>query len=1123
MAIRIRFDSSKNVIQPNFVLATRNGKRIGSIPAYDVSLSDGMNESTSVTFRVNKLDCVPLDGIVDGETIWDSLVDFKLMWVKDWNKFFEVYVKINETEATIKDVTATSLGEAELSQILLHNININNETDILRDDYSPSVIYNSDPSKSILNRILEKAPHYTIGHVDTSIASIQRTFTFDGKSIYDALQEISEEIQCLCVVECYLSVDGDIIREINAYDLESYCPDCGERGNFEDVCPNCGESNVVPGYGEDTTVYISTDNLADSIEYSTDTGSVKNCFRLVAGDDLMTATIANCNPNGSGYIWYISDDVKEDMSDELVEKLESYDQNYNYYYEDHETEFEQDAVESYNALVDLYQTQSQRYRHMRQVITGYPGLMQAYYDTIDFYLYLNNSMMPTPEMISTTAYAEASKVNNVRIPYVAVRDINAVSDSSVNSAVLSTVKTIVDNRYQVKIVESQYSQFVWTGRLSITNYSNDEDTATTASLSFTISGDFDKYVKQMIDVSLSKSAISEESDIVGMFKMSDAAFKIELGKYSYTRLQSILDACQACLNILTEQGISNDKFWAEKTDDLYKTIYLPMYNKLGFIESEIIEREAELKVINTIQSKIIEYRNQIQSFLNFEEYLGEDLWLEFSAYRREDEYSNSNYISDGLDNAEIINNALQFIEVAKKEIFKSATLQHQITASLKNLLVIKGFEPIVDHFEIGNWIRVRSDGELHKLRLIGYQMDFNNTGNLPVTFSDVKKVADGVSDLESIVNQASSMASSYSYVARQAQKGSDSNSVLSGWVENGLSLTNMKIVNSADNQNVSWDEHGILCKEYIPEYDEYDDRQLKIINRGLYLTDDAWLTSRAGIGDFIFFNPKTGQFEESYGVIADTLVGNLVLSKEVGIYNEAGSITLDDNGLTVTADKTSDDNVTPTFVIQKKYKDLDDEERIQKMLYMDTDGNVVLNAASVHVISSSDPTSVKPLDEIVDVDADAIAGSVMEQTTEFIQNNNEIILSVFEGYSKVSDLESLKQDVETRFSVLPDSISIQISNATNQKFSDLENNFQEQIDNITAHYRFTNDGQYIGLEGSDAIMRLFNDVMQIIVSGNVATEVDRNGLTATVANIMTLFLGDYTLRYNPQDGHLTLT
>ena len=182
MAVKIKFDSTHNVLEPTFVLATRSGRKIGKIPACNVVLKDGLNTYSEISFRVYKVDCEQNSGF------WDKITDFKLLWAREWNKWFEIYVETDEASDTLKNVSAKSLGEAELSQINLYGIEINTETDISREDYEPTVLYSDDPNTSLLTRITEKIPHYTIKHVDAYIASIQRTFTFDDKSIYDAFQ-----------------------------------------------------------------------------------------------------------------------------------------------------------------------------------------------------------------------------------------------------------------------------------------------------------------------------------------------------------------------------------------------------------------------------------------------------------------------------------------------------------------------------------------------------------------------------------------------------------------------------------------------------------------------------------------------------------------------------------------------------------------------------------------------------------------------------------------------------------------------------------------------------------------------------------------------------------------------
>ena len=190
MAIKINFDTAHNPEMPTIVLAKKNGDKIGQINAKAIEVSDSMNDGSDIIFNVHKY--------IDGEKcyLWEQIVDFKLIHCVEWDMWFEISVELNQSNDTIKTVFCKRLGQAELSQIMLYDIEINTENDIARDDYViPTVFYNIEhPEASLLHRIMEKAKHYTVIHVDTTIANIQRTFSFSDISIYDAFQKIAEEI-----------------------------------------------------------------------------------------------------------------------------------------------------------------------------------------------------------------------------------------------------------------------------------------------------------------------------------------------------------------------------------------------------------------------------------------------------------------------------------------------------------------------------------------------------------------------------------------------------------------------------------------------------------------------------------------------------------------------------------------------------------------------------------------------------------------------------------------------------------------------------------------------------------------------------------------------------------------
>ncbi|MBQ8206418.1 MAG: hypothetical protein IJZ77_03065 [Bacilli bacterium] len=906
MSIKINFDSANNPETPTFILTKRNGDRIGLIEQNTISLSDVLKDASEISFTVNKYTSSKRCHV------WDEIVDFNLIYCVEWDMYFEITVEIEESTEIKKTVYCKSLGHAELSQIKIYGIEINTENDIARDDYEVTIMYNPDnPKGSLLHRIMEKAPHYSIIHVDNTIKNIQRMFTFDNISIYDAFQEIAEEIGCIFILHSNSDKFGKIQRTISVYDLQSYCNDCGHRGDFIDVCPECQSKNISNGYGEDTTIFVTSDELANELKLSTDTDATKNCFKLEAGDDLMTATIRSCNPNGSDYIWHISEEIKKQMSSELVDKINKYDAEYEKY-QKNSIILSNSLISEYNKLVNKYRKFNDTLSIIESPVEGYQDLINVYYNTIDFNLYLQTSLMPTILMSETSAKSESLKCTKDSLSPVSVADIKNISLSTANNAVLAIAKIIIDTRYQVKINQSSFDKEtkVWTGNFSIINYSDEEDMAVSPTVEIEINNNYEIYVKQKIDKSLQKDEV-EDIGIVSLFKkgleelttnQSLENFKnVELGKYSLDYLSILEKSCQGCIDILIEQGASNNT--STTWTDLYESLYLPYYNMLCAISEESDIRESEISIILRLQESVNNTKVNIQNQLNFEKYLGEELWLEFCSFRREDKYSNSNYISDGLNNAELIIRANEFIKTAQNEIYKSSELQHKIESTLKNLLVIKKFSKLVNYFKVGNWLRVMINDEIYKLRLVKYTIDFDDLNNISVEFSDVAKATSSTKSIKEIIEQAKSMASSYDSVKRQASQGSESNSVLNDWTVNGLNTTNIKIIGGANNQTQTWDENGMLFREYDSIQESYSNEQIKIINSTIAMSDDNWNSAKSAFGKFYYYDPVSRTIKIGFGINGEMLVGKILIGQELGIYNKDGTLTFNEYGFKVFNDK----------------------------------------------------------------------------------------------------------------------------------------------------------------------------------------------------------------------------
>lgn len=1009
MPVKINFDSSGMPETPTFILSRRNGQHFGALNnVTKIRLVDNLNSPFEFSFYIYK--------ILNGERchFWNEINDFRIIYVPEWSKWFEIYVEIEESDNCVRKVSGTSLCEAELSQILLHNIEINTEDDIAKEDYSPTVLYEQNNAKaSLLHRLLkDKAGHYKILHVDPSIRKIQRSFSFDNKSIYDAFQEISEEMHCLFV---FGESDDDTIipRTISVYDLESSCKDCGYRDEFmDDTCFKCGNHNIQDGYGEDTTIFVSNENLAEEINYSTDTSSVKNCFRLESGDDAMTAAIINANPSGTQYLWNIPSYMKKDMSNELVEKLESYDKLYLYYQKEHEENLDENIVNNYNKLVEKYHVYNEDLESIIIQVKGYQNLMKIYYDVIDFKGYLQNSLMPDVKISETNIQQQISLLNVDNLSPVSVENTSYVSLATANSVILAYAKVYIDtSKYRIKVKESSLSGTTWTGSFTLTNYSDEKDTADSKTITIQINDDYENFIKQKIDKILTKE--NEDISIIGLFKRTGENFKNELKKYSLSYLQIIYEACQSCLDILIAQGVS------EKQSDLYNSIYKPYYDKSNFISQELKLREEEINIVDAIydsdgdiikdgmKSIIKKKTDYISDILDFKKYIG-DYWSEFCAYRREDLWKNTNYISEGLNNKQLFERAEEFLDAARKDLIKSSTQQHRITTTLKNLLVIKSFEPLVRYFSVGNWLRLSVDEKIYKLRLISYEINYDSLNTISVEFSDVIEANGILSDIQSILNQSKSMGNSYDSVKNQASAGDKADKLVNGWVNKGLSATLTKIMNNADNQEVVFDKHGLLFREWEPETETYSPIQSKQINSTLAYTTDNWETTKAAIGKYIYLDPRDWKYKTGYGVIADTLIGNLILGEEVGIYNSSGSLTFDDNGLSIGNDVNSF-KVNPNSKVLLSLSHND-----KRLIYVDENGGLHIDASGNAIDFSSNDT-INGMKSQIKQNAEAIVlkvtkdevNSIIEQKADSIRLKADKI-SWQSTYSSMSESGILK-------------------------------------------------------------------------------------------------------------------
>lgn len=961
---KILFNSQGLIETPTLLLQHKNFETIGNGGVTNVSgltYKSNFNDANEVSFKIHKFNNEKK------HPLWDSMVDFKIIYIPQLHERFEISVTTSEEDPNdvSKSITGTSLCEAELSQITLRNVQINTETDmtnLLYDENFPTILYR-DPEEydsaenqkiwtkskydylkdktaypteesvivrkksilkhaSLLHRVLEKAPHYSISYVADTLKKLKTVheFTFDGTDILSALKDtIADDFHCAFMF-------NSENRTISVLDLYSTCNNCGYRGDYMDECPECGSNNITNKYGEDTNILINSTNLTTQITLDSNSDSLKNCFYITGADDAINAAIANVNPNGTQYIYYFSNETLADMPTELQSKLRSYNTLYDEINTTREYNFKADRVAEYNKVINYINTKFAsmskddqdkiEYPTLTSPLVGYPALTSAWYSAMDVYYFLNDSMMP---VIDVDGMGLDDSITSIQdglkdLGGIAVTGIKTITQSAVKGSIESLVKTFFSaSYYDMNITDSSLSDYdsstdkrTWSGTIILTSHSqmdeNNQYLTKSVKITIDVIESTEKYIEQKITRMTNRADEIKDKQITSI-KLAEDKFKEQLGYYSLVELNNLKKEFEACRDIAVD-GFTDESVDVQYNNSELKDKYVNFYSgRIVDIQDEIKTRESQIEAVNAVYNtekstgEIQDIVNSVKAELDLENYLGEDLYMLWYSYRREDDYSNDNYSSTGLDDVTLIKRATELVEAAQKELYKAGNLQYSLSATMGNLLALDEFKPIKDKFEVGNFIKVGIDDKVYSLRLMSYETDFDSIQDMPVEFSTVEKVHTGYSDVQSVLDASRSMATSYSSVKDQVDKSKKTTDTVNDWSDNGINGNNTQFVNSSE-QTILINKNGILGRSYDDQLDEFSLKQFKLVNNGMYFTKDGWQSIETGIGRFTY-RDINGNLVEDYGIIAKTVVGNLIIGKELQIYNEDKSIVIDENGLTI--------------------------------------------------------------------------------------------------------------------------------------------------------------------------------------------------------------------------------
>lgn len=279
-------DFLNNLEKPIIYIAKKDKTFLGAVSIYDdLSLTFNLNAYQTASFKIYR--------DINGNKYehYDDFQEDRLIMIQGIS-WYKIHVETNiENTGISKSITANSL-ECTLCNKRLIDFECNTG-EILYDDYVKTIFYDpTNPKGSLLHRVLNVAPSWSVGHVDATLANKQRSFDEDDIDIYSFLTgDVSEAFNCLFVFDTFNMT-------INAYDLDNY--------------------------GEDTNIYVSMDNLAQSMTESIDENSIITCYRVNGGDGIY---INEVNPNSTNKIYNFEYYLPE-MEESIQNKVKAYNEKY---------------------------------------------------------------------------------------------------------------------------------------------------------------------------------------------------------------------------------------------------------------------------------------------------------------------------------------------------------------------------------------------------------------------------------------------------------------------------------------------------------------------------------------------------------------------------------------------------------------------------------------------------------------------------------------------------------------------------------------------------------------------------------------------------------------------------
>ena len=822
--------------KPRFFLCEVDKTRICQLQTTNTKGSFKFNGLSELSFETARIYNDALTGATKINPFYNKIEALRLIEIEGIG-YFELQGPelISDGIKESKSCTAKSY-ECVLAQKYLTDFYINtgevNSVEVIYAENNnigivPVTLYNpANKELSLLHLVLEKVYGWSIGHVDSSLQKLSRSFEVDRESVYDFLiNEVCEKFNCYIVFDTINNTiniyaesltskfigDGETkvftisppFEKIGTVSIDGYKTTRWEYNSetgalrLEDSPESGSHIEIIDGALTEweTDVFITFDNLSQEMQISYDAEAIKTVLTVTYGEN---GDIREVNL-GLPYIVDLSYFHTVDwMGQDLYDAYTAYLQKTNKY----QTQYTDNSLEMLDIAghIDFEENRLSLEYSIAQSVNS---------ETIGTY-YVRGGSEPNYYYTEVTLPAEY----NADITYYSLDTAN------LNETKVSNIYTVMKMYYN--------SEENWEEELNKLS----DDFKFMQDLNYTFD-DLNNDLKNAESIMQKDLAVNkflnEIFNEVGRIPLKQLYYE------SYKKIQ--------ITNI--EAG------WSQRESQNY-WYYYPVVLFLNVIESEISKRDEN---INNYKNRYQELQNtnaEISNSLLIENNFTDGQLIRLNAFLREDELQLDDIVETSEDTiADSFKIKQDAMESGKIELQKLCQPQLQFSMSMANIYALPEFAPIINQFQLGNVIKVglRPD-YIKQSRLLQVDIGFDNFSDFSCEFGELTSLRTQSDIHADLLANAISAGKSVAQNASYWSKGTEQANSIDLRLQEGL-LNSIDALRAMDgSQNAYIDKYGIHLEVIDPVTGEIGDKRVWMVNNQIVFTDDGFKTSKSVLGEF---------------------------------------------------------------------------------------------------------------------------------------------------------------------------------------------------------------------------------------------------------------------------------